>query len=62
MLLSPRSVGEDIEGMAYTLQRTKYVLNSAAALPAVAPCLSAKEYKKASPVRAELRAAVAWAK
>jgi hypothetical protein len=48
--------------MDYTLQRTKYNRNGAAASLAVDPRLSNKEYKKVAPVRAELRAAAAWAK
>jgi hypothetical protein len=48
--------------MDYTLQRTKYKRNGAAASLAVDPRFLTKEYKKAAPVRAELRAAAAWAK
>jgi hypothetical protein len=48
--------------MVYISVQTKIKRNGAAALAAVEPRLSAKEYKKASPVRAKLRAAVAWAK
>jgi hypothetical protein len=48
--------------MDYDLRRINCEREGAAASTAVVPRLSAKEYKKASPVRAELRAAVAWAK
>jgi hypothetical protein len=48
--------------MDYTLQRTEYKRNGAAALLAVDPCLLTKEYKKMAPVRAKLRAAAAWVK
>lgn len=48
--------------MDYTLQRTTYKRNGAAASLAVDTRLLTKEYKKVSPVRAELRAAAAWAK
>lgn len=48
--------------MDYTLQRTKYNRNGAAASLAVDISLLNKGYKKAAPVRAELRAAAAWAK
>jgi hypothetical protein len=48
--------------MDYTLQRTKYKRNGEAAKLAVDIRFLNKEYKKVAPVRAELRAAAAWAK
>jgi hypothetical protein len=47
--------------MDYISAQTETKQKRAAALAAVETRSSAKEYKKASPVRAELRAAVAWA-
>jgi hypothetical protein len=44
--------------MDYISAQTKVKRDGAA----TEPRFSAKEYKKASPVRAKLRAAVAWAK
>ncbi len=48
--------------MDYISQRTKNGRKDAVALAAVGPRFSSKEYKKASPVRAELRAAAARVK
>jgi hypothetical protein len=48
--------------MDHILLQTKYGRNDAAASAPVDSRSSSKEYKKAAPVRAELRAAAAWAK